>query len=74
MPRWLIIVNLHNPELEFMPQRLFMLLTTVDQRLTEIYFTTVAALDHMLALQEPTSGDFGQALASDAALAYPVML
>jgi hypothetical protein len=50
--------------LSFMPQPLFMLLTTVDQRLTEVYFSTVEALDRMLALQEPTIGDFGQALAT----------
>ena len=50
--------------LSFMPQPLFMLLTTVDQRLTEVYFTTVEALDRMMVLQEPTIGDFGQALAT----------
>jgi hypothetical protein len=32
-----------------MPEPLFMLLTTVGQRLTEIYFTTAEAIDHILA-------------------------
>jgi Nucleotidyltransferase domain len=50
--------------LSAMPQPLFMLLTTVDQRLTEVYFTTTEVLDHLLALQQPTPGDFGQARAT----------
>jgi hypothetical protein len=50
--------------LSSMPQPVFMLLTTVDQRLTEVYFTTAEAVDRILTLQEPTAGDFGQALAT----------
>jgi hypothetical protein len=50
--------------LSSMPEPLFMLLTTVERRLTEIYFTTTEAIDRILVLSEPTPGDFGQILAT----------
>jgi hypothetical protein len=40
--------------LSSMPEPLFMLLTSVERRLTEIYFTTAEAVDRILALVEPT--------------------
>jgi hypothetical protein len=50
--------------LSSMPEPLYLVLTTVDRRLTEIYFTTAEAIDRILALQEPNAGDFGAALAT----------
>jgi hypothetical protein len=46
------------------PEPIFMLLTTVGHRLTEVYFTTAEAIDQMLAVEHPTAGDQNHALAT----------
>jgi predicted nucleotidyltransferase len=46
-----------------MPEPLYLVLTTIDGRLAEIYFTTTACIDGMLALDEPTPGDLDEAVA-----------
>jgi len=50
--------------LSSMPEPMFLLLTTVEHRLTEVYFTTAEAIDQMLAVEHPTAGNQNQALAT----------
>jgi len=45
-----------------LPAPLYLVLTTVDRRLTEVYVTTTATVDHVLASDRPTPGDHDEAV------------
>jgi hypothetical protein len=45
-----------------MPAPLRLLLTTVDRRLTEVYFATTAAIERILSIDRPTPGNLDEAL------------
>jgi predicted nucleotidyltransferase len=44
------------------PAPLRLVLTTVDGRLTEVYFATTAAIDRILSIDRPAPGDLDEAL------------
>jgi predicted nucleotidyltransferase len=47
-----------------MPEPLYMVLTTIESRLAEVYFTTTSEIDRLEALDRPTYGDADEHVAT----------